>query len=280
LRKLEDKILMWLGVIFAYIALGVLAVLVIDVFLDALPRLNIRFLTSYPSRIAENSGILPALVGSLWVGSLTALISFPLGVLTGVYMEEYAKRNIFTEILDINISNLAGVPSIIYGLLGLEVFVRFMGLGRSIIAGALTLSLLVLPIIVISTREAIRAVPESIREASYALGATKWQTVFYQVLPAAMPGILTGFILAISRALGESAPLITIGALTFIAFLPESIFDPFTVLPIQIFNWVSRPQREFASNAAAGIIVLLILVFSLNFIAIYLRAKYERLRIW
>jgi phosphate ABC transporter, permease protein PstA len=280
LRKLEDKILMWLGVIFAYTALGVLAVLVIDVFLDALPRLNIRFLTSYPSRIAENSGILPALVGSLWVGSLTALISFPLGVLTGVYMEEYAKRNIFTEILDINISNLAGVPSIIYGLLGLEVFVRFMGLGRSIIAGALTLSLLVLPIIVISTREAIRAVPESIREASYALGATKWQTVFYQVLPAAMPGILTGFILAISRALGESAPLITIGALTFIAFLPESIFDPFTVLPIQIFNWVSRPQREFASNAAAGIIVLLILVFSLNFIAIYLRAKYERLRIW
>jgi phosphate transport system permease protein len=280
LKKLEDKLLMWLGVIFAYTALGVLAVLVIDVFLDALPRLNIRFLTSYPSRIAENSGILPALVGSLWVGSLTALISFPLGVLTGVYMEEYAKRNIFTEILDINISNLAGVPSIIYGLLGLEVFVRFMGLGRSIIAGALTLSLLVLPIIVISTREAIRAVPESIREASYALGATKWQTVFYQVLPAAMPGILTGFILAISRALGESAPLITIGALTFIAFLPESIFDPFTVLPIQIFNWVSRPQREFASNAAAGIIVLLILVFSLNFIAIYLRAKYERLRIW
>jgi phosphate transport system permease protein len=280
LRKLEDKILMWLGVIFAYTALGVLAVLVIDVFLDALPRLNIRFLTSYPSRIAENSGILPALVGSLWVGSLTALISFPLGVLTGVYMEEYAKRNIFTEILDINISNLAGVPSIIYGLLGLEVFVRFMGLGRSIIAGALTLSLLVLPIIVISTREAIRTVPESIREASYALGATKWQTVFYQVLPAAMPGILTGFILAISRALGESAPLITIGALTFIAFLPESIFDPFTVLPIQIFNWVSRPQREFASNAAAGIIILLILVFSLNFIAIYLRAKYERLRIW
>jgi phosphate transport system permease protein len=280
LRKLEDKLLMWLGVIFAYMALGVLAVLVIDVFLDALPRLNIRFLTSYPSRIAENSGILPALVGSLWVGSLTALISFPLGVLTGVYMEEYAKRNIFTEILDINISNLAGVPSIIYGLLGLEVFVRFMGLGRSIIAGALTLSLLVLPIIVISTREAIRTVPESIREASYALGATKWQTVFYQVLPAAMPGILTGFILAISRALGESAPLITIGALTFIAFLPESIFDPFTVLPIQIFNWVSRPQREFASNAAAGIIVLLILVFSLNFIAIYLRAKYERLRIW
>jgi phosphate transport system permease protein len=271
---------MWLGVIFAYTALGVLAVLVIDVFLDALPRLNIRFLTSYPSRIAENSGILPALVGSLWVGSLTALISFPLGVLTGVYMEEYARRNIFTEILDINISNLAGVPSIIYGLLGLEVFVRFMGLGRSIMAGALTLSLLVLPIIVISTREAIRTVPESIREASYALGATKWQTVFYQVLPAAMPGILTGFILAISRALGESAPLITIGALTFIAFLPESIFDPFTVLPIQIFNWISRPQREFASNAAAGIIVLLILVFSLNFIAIYLRAKYERLRIW
>jgi len=269
---------MWVGILITYFALGILAVLVIDTFFDALPRLNLRFLTSYPSRIAENSGILPALVGSIWVGSLTALISFPLGVLTGVYMEEYAKKNFLTDILDINISNLAGVPSIIYGLLGLEIFVRFMGLGRSIIAGALTLSLLILPIIVISTREAIKNVPENIREASYALGATKWQTVFYQVLPAAMPGILTGFILAMSRALGESAPLITIGALTFIAFLPESIFDPFTVLPIQIFNWVSRPQKEFASNAAAGIVILLIVVFMLNFIAIYLRARYERFR--
>ena len=276
--QIKDKVLMLGGLVLAYLALGVLAVLVVDVFFDALPRLNVRFLTSYPSRIAENSGILPALVGSIWVGSLCALFSFPLGVLTGIYMEEYAKKNLLTDILDINISNLAGVPSIIYGLLGLEVFVRFMGFGRSIIAGALTLSLLVLPIIVISTREAIRAVPESIREASYALGATKWQTVFYQVLPAAMPGILTGFILAISRALGETAPLITIGALTFIAFLPESLFDPFTVLPIQIFNWVSRPQKDFASNAAAGIIVLLIVVFSLNFIAICLRAKHERFR--
>ncbi len=269
---------MLVGIVLTYLALGVLIVLVVDVFLDALPRLNLRFFTSYPSRIAENSGILPALVGSFWVGSLTALISFPLGVLTGIYMEEYAKKNTLTDILDINIYNLAGVPSIIFGLLGLELFVRFMSLGRSIIAGALTLSLLILPIIVISTREALRAVPESIREASYALGATKWQTVFYQVLPAAMPGILTGFILALSRALGESAPLITIGALTFVAFLPESIFDPFTVLPIQIFNWISRPQKEFASNAAAAIIVLLALVFLLNLIAIYLRARYERFR--
>ncbi|MEO0139022.1 MAG: phosphate ABC transporter permease PstA [candidate division WOR-3 bacterium] len=266
------------GLFLTYFALGVLVVLIVDVFIDALPRLGIKFLTSYPSRFPEHAGILPALVGSIWIGILTAAISFPLGVLTAVYLEEYAPKNLFTEILEINISNLAGVPSIIYGLLGLEIFVRLMGLGRSIIAGALTLSLLVLPIIVISSREAIRTVPESIKEASYALGAAKWQTVFYQVLPAALPGILTGTILAISRALGETAPLITIGALTFIAFIPGSIFDPFTVLPIQIFNWVSRPQKEFAINAAAGIVVLLCLTFALNLLAIYLRSKYGKFR--
>lgn len=266
------------GLLCTYIALGVLAVLIVDVFLDALPKLNIKFITSYPSRYPEHAGILPALVGSIWVGILTAAISFPLGVLTAIYLEEYAPKNILTEILEINIANLAGVPSIIYGLLGLEIFVRLMGLGKSILAGSLTLALLVMPIIVISSREAIRTVPNSIREASLALGATKWQTVFYQVVPAAMPGILTGTILALSRALGETAPLITIGALTFIAFLPDSVLDPFTVLPIQIFNWVSRPQHEFAVNAAAGIVILLSLVLSLNLLAIYLRARYSKIR--
>ncbi len=269
---------MVVGLLFTYVALGVLVVLIIDVFFDALPRLSIKFITSYPSRIPEHAGILPALVGSIWVGILTAVISFPLGVLTAIYFEEYAPRNIFTEILEINIANLAGVPSIIYGLLGLEIFVRLMGLGRSILAGSLTLALLVMPIIVISAREALRTVPNSIREASLALGATKWQTVFYQVIPAAMPGILTGTILALSRALGETAPLITIGALTFIAFLPDSVLDPFTVLPIQIFNWVSRPQHEFAINAAAGIVILLALTLSLNLLAIYLRARYSKIR--
>ena len=259
-----------------FFALAVLFTLIADVFIDALPRLNIKFLTSYPSRHPEHAGILPALVGSIWIGILTAIISFPLGVATAVYLEEYAPKNLLTELLEINIANLAGVPSIIYGILGLELFVRAMNLGKSVISGALILALLVLPMIVISSREAIRNVPYTIREAAYALGASKYQTVLYQVIPAAMPGILTGTILAMSRALGETAPLVMVGALTFVAFIPESIFDPFTVLPIQIFNWVSRPQKEFATNAAAAIVVLLFLTFSLNFLAIYLRNRYSK----
>ncbi len=265
-----------MGLFLTFFALAVLFTLVADVFIDALPRLNVKFLTSYPSRHPEHAGILPALVGSIWIGVLTALISFPLGVATAVYLEEYAPKNLLTELLEINIANLAGVPSIIYGILGLELFVRTLNLGKSIISGALILALLVLPMIVIASREAIRNVPYTIREAAYALGASRYQTVLYQVVPAAMPGILTGTILAMSRALGETAPLIMVGALTFVAFIPESIFDPFTVLPIQIFNWVSRPQRAFATNAAAAIVVLLFLTFSLNFLAIYLRNRYSR----
>ncbi len=279
MRSWKDRVIVVLGLFFTFFALAVLFTLVIDVLIDGLPRLNVKFITSYPSRHPEHAGILPALVGSIWIGILTALIAFPLGVATAVYLEEYAPKNILTEILEINIANLAGVPSIIYGILGLELFVRMMNLGKSVISGALILALLVLPMIIIASREAIRNVPYTIREAAYALGASKYQTVLYQVIPAAMPGILTGTILAMSRALGETAPLIMVGALTFVAFIPESIFDPFTVLPIQIFNWVSRPQKEFATNAAAAIVILLILTFSLNFIAIYLRnryAKYER----
>jgi phosphate transport system permease protein len=265
------------------IGILVLCLLLADVLKDGLPRLSWKFITSFPSRRAEEAGILPALVGSAMLLVLTALFAFPVGVAAGIYLEEYAPDNPFTHFIELNIANLAGVPSIIYGLLGLEIFARAMqGItgGRSILSGALTMALLVLPVIIVSSREAIRAVPKSIREAGYALGATKWQVVRDQVLPVAMPGILTGTILALSRAIGESAPLITIGALTFIAFLPplslKALQSPFTVLPIQIFNWVSRPQEAFQANAAAAIIVLLLLLLSMNAAAIYLRNRFQQ----
>jgi phosphate transport system permease protein len=265
--------------------IGILALclLLADVLKDGLPRLSWKFITSFPSRRAEEAGILPALVGSAMLLVLTALFAFPVGVAAGIYLEEYAPDNPFTRFIELNIANLAGVPSIIYGLLGLEIFTRAMqGItgGRSILSGALTMALLVLPVIIVSSREAIRAVPKSIREAGYALGATKWQVVRDQVLPVAMPGILTGTILALSRAIGETAPLITIGALTYIAFLPplslKALQSPFTVLPIQIFNWVSRPQEAFHANAAAAIIVLLLLLLSMNAAAIYLRNRFQQ----
>lgn len=279
----------WLEQIFKTVAfistiagLIVLAILLADVLLDGLPRLNWKFITSYPSRKPEEAGILPALVGSAMLMLLTAIFAFPLGVAAGIYLEEYATDNFFTRFIEVNIANLAGVPSIIYGLLGLEIFVRLMrGMtgGRSLLSGALTLSLLVLPIIIVSSREALRSVPKSIREAGYALGATKWQVVRDQVIPAAMPGILTGTILALSRAIGETAPLITIGALTYIAFLPppslKALHSPFTALPIQIFNWISRPQKAFHDNAAAAIIVLLALLLAMNAVAIYLRNRFQ-----
>lgn len=279
------------GALFSALALGatlvsilVLGVLLWDVSSDGLTRLDWQFLTSFPSRRAENAGILSALVGTVWIIALTAFFAFPIGVAAAIYLEEYAPQNRLTQLIEINIANLAGVPSVIYGLLGLGVFVRWMGLGRSILAGALTLALLVLPIIIISSREALRAVPPSLRHAGYALGATKWQTIWSQVLPVAFPGILTGTILALSRAMGESAPLITLGALTYIAFLPEfsweGLFSGFTVLPIQIFNWVSRPQQAFHANAAAGIIVLLVVLLSMNAVAIVLRNKYQKKANW
>lgn len=277
------------GVIATIISLGVLFVLMIDVFADGFNRLNIKFLTNYPSRFPERAGILSAWVGTIWIMVLTAFFIFPVGVASGIYLEEYARPGKLKDFLEINISNLAGVPSIIYGLLGLQIFVYFFKLDRSVLAGALTLSLVVLPIVIVSTREALKAVPLSLREGSLALGATKLQTIIYQVLPSAFSGILSGVILAMSRAIGETAPLITIGALTYIAFLPtgpftshfpfitlEGLKDYFTVLPIQIFNWVSRPQKGFHENAAAGIIVLLIISLFINFLAIYLRIKFEK----
>ena len=269
-----------------FIGLIVLAILLIDVFTDALPRLNWSFLTSYPSRRASQAGVLSALAGSVWLLALTALVAFPVGVGAGIFLEEYAKDNLITRIVEINIANLAAVPSIIYGLLGLQVFVRWLEpltKGRSILTGALTLALLILPIIIIGTREALRAVPDSLRQAGYALGATRWQVIRIHILPLALPGILTGTILALSRAVGETAPLITIGAFSYIAFVPElsvkGLQSSFTALPIQIYNWVSRPQPEFQVNAAAAIIVLMVLLLLMNATAIFLRNKFQNTKL-
>ncbi len=257
-------------------ALGVLLLLIGKVLFDGIARIDGDFLTSFPSRFAEKAGIYAALVGSVYLMLLTGAIAVPLGVGAAVYLEEYAPRNRLTRIIELNLVNLAGVPSIIFGILGLQLFVRVLGLDRSLLAGALTMSLLILPIIVITSREAIRMVPKSLRDASLALGATKLQTIAHHVVPVAFPNILTGCILAFSRALGETAPLITMGALTYVAFVPDGFLSPFTVLPIQTFNWISRPQASFHTNAAAAIIILLAVLLLLNSIAIYLRSRLQR----
>jgi phosphate transport system permease protein len=275
-RYIGDRLLASFGLLVMLLALAALSVLIYDVLHDGLGRISWTFLTSEPSRRAEAAGIYTAIVGSVYVIGLTAVIAVPLGVGAAIHLEEYGTRGRLSKIIEINISNLAGVPSIIYGLLGLGLFVRALGMGPSVLAGASTLALLALPVVIISTREALRAVPKSLREGSYALGATKWQTIWYQVLPAAFPGMLTGLILALSRAIGETAPLVTIGALTYVPFLPEDIWSPFTVLPIQIFAWVSRPQTAFAENAAAGIIVLLVLLLAMNAMAIVLRDRFQK----
>ncbi|MCC5611559.1 phosphate ABC transporter permease PstA [Nostoc sp. CHAB 5834] len=266
-------------------ALLVLVILLIDVLTDGLGRLNWSFITSFSSRRASSAGVLAPLVGTIWLLVITALISFPLGVGAGIFLEEYAQDNWFTRLIEINIANLAAVPSIIYGLLGLQIFVRVMEpitRGRSVLAGALTLSLLILPIIIITTRESLRAVPDSLRQAGFALGANRWQIIREQIFPIALPGILTGTILSLSRAIGETAPLIVVGAVGFITFLPQLSFQglqsSFTALPIQIFDWVSRPQVEFHQNAAAGIVVLMIVLMLMNSTAIFLRNKFQQSR--
>ena len=279
-NRLKDKAFQVLGVFCTVIGLVILAVFLFDIAVKGFSRIDWDFLTSLPSRRASRAGILTAWAGTLWILVLTAVIAFPLGVGAGIYLEEYSRKNKWTNFLEINIANLAGVPSIIYGLLGLEIFVRQMGLGGSLLAGALTLSLLILPIIIVTTREAIKAVPGSVRDGSYALGASKWQTVWNQVLPASFGGILTGIILSLSRAVGEAAPLIVIGALAYVPFTPASPFDEFTVLPIQIFNWTSRPQEAFLTNAAGAIIVLLAITFLLNGIAVYLRNRQQKKIKW
>ncbi len=275
-RKRVGRVFAAVALLATFIGLVVLVVLLVDVLNKSRGWLDWQFLTSFPSRFPEKAGILSAFVGSLWLVALTALIAFPVGVAAAIYLEEYAPQNWITNVIQINIANLAGVPSIVYGLLGLGIFVRALMLGRSLLAGALTMSLLILPTIIIAAREAIRAVPVSLRHASLALGGTRWQTVWRTVLPMSFPGILTGTILALSRAVGETAPLITIGALTYIAFLPENVFSQFTVLPIQIFNWTSRPQAEFRFLAAAGIVILLAVLLTANAVAIILRDRLQK----
>ena len=277
---MKDKAFRYFGIFCTFFGLFMLAIFVGDVLMKGLGRIDWAFITNLPSRFPEKAGIYTALLGTCWILALTAIIAIPIGVAAGIYLEEYGKRNRFAAILEINITNLAGIPSIIYGLLGLELFVRVCKLGQSVLAGALTLALLVLPIIIVATRESIKAVPRSLREASLALGATKWQTIWHQVLPAGGGGILTGVILALSRAVGEAAPLIVVGALAYVPFAPSTPLDEFSVLPIQIFNWVSRPQHGFVVNSAAAIIVLLLVTFLMNGIAIYFRGRWQKKIKW
>jgi len=259
-------------------SVGVLALmaLIIDILIDGIGRVQPELFNNFPSRRAGQAGFKSAIVGTLYMLVIMLPISFILGVGAAIYLEEYASKNRFTRLIQLNISTLAGVPSIVYGILGLTLFVRLMALERSLIAGALTMTILVLPIIIVAAQEAIRAVPKSRRDASYALGANKWQTVARSVMPSALPGVLTGVILAMSRAIGETAPLVMIGALTYVAFLPDNLMDQFTVLPIQIYNYLSRPQEDFHNLAAAGIIVLLALLLLMNFSAILLRNKFSK----
>jgi phosphate transport system permease protein len=275
-RKSKNKLfhgLFYLSTCFGMVAL---ALLLIQILVQGGSWLSIDFFFNFASRIPENAGIKAAFVGTLWLMLITAPLTFIIGVATAIYLEEYASDTWFSRMIQTNISNLAGVPSIVYGLLGLTVFVRLLGLERSLLSGALTMTLLVLPIIIVSSQEAIKTVPGSLRNASFALGANRWQTIMKVVLPSAIPGILTGSILSLSRAIGETAPLIVIGAVSYIAFLPSSPFDTFTAMPIQIYNWASQPQAAFTNVAAAGIIVLLVMLLSMNAFAIYLRNKYQR----
>ena len=255
-------------------------VLIYSVAKSGLNHLSFDFLNNFPSRFPHKAGIKSALYGSVWLLITVSIISIPVGVGAAIFLEEYSKKNKLTKFIEINIANLAGVPSIVYGILGLVIFVRFFSFDRSVLAGSFTMSLLILPVIIISAKEAIRSVPNSIRLGAYALGATKWQTISHHVLPIATPGIMTGVILSMSRAIGETAPLIMIGALTYVAFVPEGIMDPFTTLPIQIYNWTSRPQIAFHDIASAGIIILLIVLLSMNALAIYIRNKSNKKYDW
>ena len=257
------------------IALGMLAVLLIYLLQQGVTGIDWSFLTSFPSRHPDKAGIKAAMLGSIYVVLVAGVVSFTLGVATALFLEEYATRSRFAKIAKINIANLAGVPSIVYGILGLQIFVHSMHLGSSVLAGGFTLALLVLPIVIVAASEAVRAVPPSLREGSYALGATRWQVIWHMVIPQAFPGILTGVILAVSRAIGETAPLIAMGALAFVPFTPDSPLSRFTVLPIQIFNWTSRPQEGFRETAAAGIIVLLVILLVMNAGAVILRNRFQ-----
>jgi phosphate transport system permease protein len=276
-RKVKNALFSLLALAAIFVSMVTLAGLLIDLVGRGGSSLDTQFLTSSPSRIPAKAGILPALVGTLWVTLLVALITLPIGIGAAIYLEEYAGRGRIARLSKINISNLAGVPSIVYGIFGLAIFVRGLDLGRTVFAASLTLSLLILPVVIISSAEALKAVPPSQREAAYALGATRWQVIRRALLPAAAPGILTGIVLAVARAVGETAPLILIGAVTFVTFVPTNPFeDKYTVLPIQIFNWANRPQEAFLEISAAAILVLIALMLLLNGAAIYLRARLSR----
>ena len=287
--KLWDRIFAIVGLLSMLVGVITLLALILDLAIDGVPRLSWQFFTSFPSRRAGEAGILSAWVGSTLVMLVTGLAAVPLGIASGIYLEEYARKNWIADLIEINVTNLAGVPSIVYGLLALGLFVYKLNLGQSILTAGLTLALLILPVVIVTTREAIRAIPNSIREAAYAVGASKWQTIWDHVLPYSAGGIMTGVIVSLSRAIGETAPLITIGALTFIAFLPDSPFQaefpffsfkwlmsPFTIMPIQMFNWVSRPQAEFQINAAAAGLVLMAMTLAMNALAIYLRYRFRK----
>ncbi|ODU25203.1 MAG: phosphate ABC transporter, permease protein PstA [Verrucomicrobia bacterium SCN 57-15] len=292
-RRLEDRVFRIVGVCCTLIGLVTLTALLADLCLDGLKRIDWQFLTSFPSRFASRAGILSAWVGTLVVMFVTALAAIPLGVAAGIYLEEYARKNWLTEIIELNIANLAGVPSIVYGLMALGLFVYQFKFGQSVLSAGLTLAFLILPIVIVVTRESLRAIPASIREAAYALGATRWQVVKDHLLPYSTGGISTGIIIALSRAIGETAPLVTIGALTFIAFLPPSpvtgefpfvsfewLKSPFTVMPIQMFNWTSRPTQDFHVNAAATGLVLILMTLSMNAVAIVIRYRLRKRIKW
>jgi len=275
-RRLAGTVFLGLCLVAVGILLITLAILLWDILSRALPWLDAQFLAGAPSRRAERAGVLPALVGSIEIALLVALITFPIGVAAAIYLEEYATDSRLNRLLRTNIANLAGVPSIVYGIFGLALFVRGLGLGFTLLAGALTLSLLILPVVIIASMEAMRAVPQAQREAAFALGGSRWQVVRGSVLPAAAPGILTGIILAMARAIGEAAPLILIGAFTFVTFLPNPIEGQYTVLPIQIYGWATRPQADFQGISAAAIVVVLGLMLVLNGLALVVRARLSR----
>ena len=275
-NRYKDQAFKALGMLFTLFGISILVILIYNILRIGFTRINWDFITSLPSRKPEEAGIYTAIIGTLDLMLLTVIFAIPIGVGAGIYLEEYSKKSRLSSLLEINISNLAGVPSIIYGLLGLGIFVRYFNFGGSILSGSLTLSLLILPIIIVATREAIKAVPPSLKEASFALGASKWQTIRSVVLPSSFGGILTGIILSLSRAIGETAPLIVVGAMAYVPFVPHSLFDTFSVLPMQIFNWTTRPQQGFAVAASAAIIILLLITFIMNGIAVYFRNRWQK----
>ena len=275
IRGFIEKVSYIIFLLSVCVGIAGLILLLFEVFTNGIPWVSWQFITDYPSRHPEEAGLFSALMGTMWLMGMTAIFTVPVGVGAAIYLEEYAPKNWITRVIEINVANLAGVPSIVYGLLGLALFVYWMHMGRSILAGALTLSLLVLPIVILASREAIRAVPNAYREAAYAMGADQWQVIKGVVLPSAVPGILTGTILAMSRAIGEAAPVIAISALVYMTFIPAHTMERFTVLPIQIFNWVARPQEDFRGLAEAGIIVLLVILLTMNAIEVFVRNKYQ-----